>query len=237
MEQKLAVSREEMASSMALGVWTEHMLLQLVARYVYDRDIATPQVQFALTEVADEVRHMIMFANAVESIGATTYSAPWKVRESGRLLKTAFPVQGLWALILLTEEIFDRIQREIAADETAQPVIRAIVPHPRGRGGAAHQLRPRRAGHLRPEPQQGRAGRAAHRPRPDHVHVRPGAVQPRDVPPGRAGPARGAQGGDAANRPTRPSSPGPPSGSSTHYREIGLIGGSSEKIWRAGGFL
>jgi hypothetical protein len=23
----------------------------------------------------------------------------------------------------------------------------------------------------------------------------------------------------------------------THYREIGLIGGSSEKIWRAGGFL
>ncbi|HEX4831149.1 MAG TPA: diiron oxygenase [Trebonia sp.] len=59
--QRLALSREELASSIASGVWTEHLLLHLVARYAYPRDITSPQVQFALTEMADEVRHMIIF--------------------------------------------------------------------------------------------------------------------------------------------------------------------------------
>jgi hypothetical protein len=127
LEQRLAVSREELASSIALGVWTEHMLLQLVARYVYDRPVASPEVQFALTEVADEVRHMIMFARVVEAIGSEGYPTPWKVRESGRLLKTAAPVTALWALVLLTEEVFDRTQRELAADESVQPVVRAMA--------------------------------------------------------------------------------------------------------------
>ncbi|MGW6360999.1 AurF N-oxygenase family protein [Streptomyces sp. NPDC055092] len=125
-EQKLLLTREEMASSIALGVWTEHVLLQLVSRYVYDKSVASPQVQFALTEMADEVRHMIMFANVVERMGSEIYPTPWKIRESGRMLKTAAPVAALWALLLLTEEIFDKVQREVAADETVQPLVRTM---------------------------------------------------------------------------------------------------------------
>ncbi|MEU5536006.1 diiron oxygenase [Streptomyces sp. NPDC020362] len=125
-EQKIILSREEMASSIALGVWTEYMLLHMVSRYVYDKSVASPQVQFALVEMADEVRHMIMFAKVVERIGSEVYKTPWKIRESGRLLKAAVPVAGLWALLLLTEEIFDHVQREVAGDETVQPLVRTM---------------------------------------------------------------------------------------------------------------
>jgi hypothetical protein len=126
LEQRLVCSREELAASIALGVWTEHMLLQMVARYVYDRDVATPQAQFALTEAADEVRHMMMFAGVVRKTGSRTYPTPRLTRESGRLLKTFAPVGWLWALLFLTERIFDRIQREMASDESVQPLVREM---------------------------------------------------------------------------------------------------------------
>lgn len=236
LEQKLAVSREEMASSMALGVWTEHMLLQLVARYVYDRDIATPAVQFALTEVADEVRHMIMFANVVDAIGARTYPVPWKVRESGRLLKAAFPVQGLWALILLTEEIFDRIQREIAADESAQPVIRAmsrihVVEEARHISFARAELDTFVPSLSKAELAALRMtlaltmhtfGRELFNP---EMYRRAGLDPKAAVRAARTNPNNKATFAWAAKRVV------------THYREIGLIGGASERIWRAAGFL
>jgi hypothetical protein len=124
--QQIVCSREEMASSIAVGVWTEQMLLHLVSRYVYDRDVSTPEVQFAVTEVADECRHMIMFSKAVVSMGSTIYQVPWRLRESGRILKTAAPLTAIWALILLIEEIFQRVQRQLARDETVQPLIRAM---------------------------------------------------------------------------------------------------------------
>lgn len=126
LEQKLICSREELASSFALGVWTEFLLLQMVARYVYDRVLTSPQVKYALTESADEVRHMIMFADLIDKIGAKAYKIPFRTRESGRLLKFAAPVPWLWALLMLTEKIFDKFQREMAADETVQPVVRAM---------------------------------------------------------------------------------------------------------------
>jgi len=126
-EQRLLCSREELASSLAVGVWTEHILLHLVSRYVYKRDVSSPQVQFALTEIADEVRHMIMFARLVEKIGSQIYPTPQKALKNGLVLKTFAPVTALWAMILLTEEFFDRFQREQADDETIQPVVRSVA--------------------------------------------------------------------------------------------------------------
>lgn len=125
--QKIICSREELASSIAFGVWTEHVLLHLVSRYIYDRDVSTPEVQFAVTEVADECRHMIMFAKAIAAMGTTVYQVPWRVRESGRILKTAAPLTAIWSLILLIEEIFQRVQRQLAGDEEVQPIVRATA--------------------------------------------------------------------------------------------------------------
>jgi hypothetical protein len=124
--QKIVCSREELASSIAVGIWIEQVLLQLISRYIYDRDASSPEVQFAVTEVADECRHMIMFSKAVASMGSTTYRVPWRIRESGRVLKTAAPLTAVWSLVLLIEDIFQSIQRELARDETVQPLVRAM---------------------------------------------------------------------------------------------------------------
>ncbi len=125
-EQKINVSREELGSNLALGVWTEWMLLQAVARYSYDLDITTPAAQFAMTESADEVRHMIMFADLIEKIGCKSYRVPPRTRISGKFLKALAPVPWLWAQLMMTEQMFDRFQREMVEDETLQPVIREV---------------------------------------------------------------------------------------------------------------
>ena len=125
-EQRINVSREELASNLALGVWTEWMLLEAVARYSYDFDVTAPAAQFAMTEAADEVRHMIMFADVIEKIGCKWYRVPPRTRISGRFLKVLAPVPWLWALLMMTEQLFDRFQREMVEDETLQPLIREM---------------------------------------------------------------------------------------------------------------
>lgn len=235
-EQRMALSREEMASSIALGVWTEHMLLQLVARYVYDRDVATPEVQFALTEVADEVRHMLMFANVVSSIGASTYLAPRMIRESGRLMKSTFPVEVLWALVLLTEELFDRVQREMAADESVQPVIRAmcrihVVEEARHISFAraeldtfVHRLNPVQRGAMRTVLALSAQTFTRELFNPE-MYRRAGLDPAVAVRAARSNPNNRRMFAWAGERIVR------------HYQQIGLVGGASERIWRSAGFL
>ncbi|GAA2117221.1 diiron oxygenase [Kitasatospora saccharophila] len=236
LEQKILVSREELASSVAMGVWTEHILLHLVSRYVYKRDVSTPQVQFALTEVADEVRHMIMFAKLVEKIGSEIYPTPEKTLKSGLVLKTFAPVPALWALILLTEEFFDRFQREQANDETLQPVVRSVarihvveearhisfartelerfVPTLSSfkldllRKFLANVVKSMREGRYNPLIYQ-RAG----------LDPKVAIAQAKASPYAKENAAYGAE------------------RIAAYYKKIGLIGGSSEKVWREAGWI
>lgn len=236
LDQKILCSREELASSIALGVWTEHMLLQLVSRYVYDRDVSSPEVQFALTEVADECRHMIMFAKVVEASGSEIYPTPWRTRESGRLLKTAAPVTALWALILLTEEIFERIQRELARDESVQPLVRAmsrihVVEEARHIGFARAELE-------RVVPQLTRLQRSALRTMLAIAiktfvseTFNPRMYQRAGLDP------RLARKVALANPNNRDTFKWAAQRITNHYRDIGLIGGRSETIWKQVGFL
>jgi hypothetical protein len=125
-EQRINVSREELASNLALGVWTEWMLLQAVARYSYNIDITTPAAKYVLIESADEVRHMIMFADMLDKIGCKVYRVPPRTRIGGAFVKVLAPVPWLWAQLMLTEQLFDRFQREMVEDETLQPLIREM---------------------------------------------------------------------------------------------------------------
>ncbi len=125
-EQKIECSRQELVGSLSMGVWTEYMLLQMVARYVYNRPVTDPGVHYALTEVADECRHMIMFSKLIDNVGGSALPTPRRTHFTGLALKTASPVISLWALILLTEEIFEQIQREMSRDESLQRVVRAV---------------------------------------------------------------------------------------------------------------
>jgi hypothetical protein len=235
-EQKLLLSREELASSIAGGVWTEHLLLHLVSRYAYKRDITSPQVQFALTEMADEVRHMMMFAQLVEKIGSEFYPMSAKTARNGLLLKTFAPVSALWAMLLLTEEFFDRFQREQAADETVQPVVRAsarihVVEEARHISFARTELErfvptlSRRRLELLRNFLAGVVKTVRHDRYNPLMYERAGLDPKAAVEAGRnneLGKVNGAYGAERI---------------APYYKSIGLIGGKSEKVWRDAGWL
>ena len=56
-------------ASPSTGLWFEIMLLQMMARYAYDQDPQAAHTQYALTEIGDETRHIIMFAKAIARLG------------------------------------------------------------------------------------------------------------------------------------------------------------------------
>lgn len=235
-EQKLLLSREELASSLAAGVWTEHVLLHLVSRYAYPRDITSPQVQFALTEVADEVRHMIMFARLVERIGSQFYPVSARTQRNGLLLKTFAPVPALWAMLLLTEEFFDRFQREQAADETVQPLVRTVarihvVEEARHISFARTELERFVPTLSRPRLELLRRFLAGVVQTIRHDRYNPLMYQRAGLDPkvavqvGRNNPTGRVNAAYGAER------------LAPYYRSIGLIGGRSERVWREAGWL
>ncbi|WP_328914604.1 MULTISPECIES: AurF N-oxygenase family protein [unclassified Streptomyces] len=236
MEQKLILSREELGSSLTAGVWTEHILMHLVSRYAYKRDITSPQVQFALTEVADEVRHMIMFARLAEKIGVDFYPVQARTQRNGLLLKTFAPVSALWAMLLLTEEFFDRFQREQAADETVQPVVRTVarihvVEEARHISFARTELErfvptlsKRRLELLRKF--LANVVKTVRHDRYNPLMYERAGLDPKAcIEAGRNNPIGVVNGGYGAER------------IAPYYKSIGLIGGKTEKIWRDAGWL
>ncbi|NGN67992.1 diiron oxygenase [Streptomyces sp. A7024] len=235
-EQRLLLSREELASSLAAGVWTEHILLHLVSRYAYKRDVTSPQVQFALTEIADEVRHMIMFARLVDRIGSEFYPVAKKTQRNGLLLKTFAPVPALWAMLLLTEEFFDRFQREQAADESVQPVVRTVarihvVEESRHISFARTELErfvptlSKRRLELLRHFLAGVVKTIRHDRYNPLMYERAGLDPKAAVAAGRANPIGKANAAYGAER------------IAPYYRKIGLIGGRSEKVWHDAGWL
>lgn len=125
-QQRIELSRHEVASVASVGIWFEMILMQLLIRHAYDRDPTTAHVQYALTEIADECRHSVMFARLVDKIGAPAYGTGWVVHQLGRLMKTTALGVELFAAALIAEEILDTLQREMMDDESIQPVVRAV---------------------------------------------------------------------------------------------------------------
>src|SRR5947208_2962492 len=86
-EQRIELSRHEIGSIASTGLWFEIILMQLLARYVYDLDPRSAHAQYALTELGDETRHTIMFAKAVQRCGVPAYRPPRVIHELGRAFK------------------------------------------------------------------------------------------------------------------------------------------------------
>jgi hypothetical protein len=127
-EQRIELSRHELGSLAGMGVWFETILLQLLARHIYDRDPTSNHVRYALTEIADECRHSMMFARLIEKLGTPSYTppAPW-IHSGARFLKTTVPTPGAFTGVLLVEEILDKSQRVTFPDRTVQPLVRDIT--------------------------------------------------------------------------------------------------------------
>ncbi|MFH8613832.1 diiron oxygenase [Streptomyces sp. NPDC017979] len=126
-EQRHELARHELASLCSLGIWFEVILMQLLVRHVYDKPVTSRHVRYALTEIADECRHSMMFARLIEQTGAPAYPVPRLYHNLARVLKTVSTTPGSFAAALLGEEILDWMQRLTFPDERMQPLVRGVT--------------------------------------------------------------------------------------------------------------
>lgn len=125
-QQRLELSKHEAASVAGLGIWLEFMLLRMLAKLAYNGDPATRHVQYALAEMAEECRHSTMFARMIEKMGTPAYGPPARVRRLGSVLPSVAYGPAMWGAVLLGEEITDRFQREMAGEDSVQPLMRMV---------------------------------------------------------------------------------------------------------------
>jgi hypothetical protein len=125
-EQRIELSRHEVASVASVGLWFELILMQMMVRDLYDADPRSQRMHYALTEVGDECRHSLMFGKAVDRCGVPAYGPVPRIHRLGRLFKAVAHGPSAYASILVAEEILDRWQRELMSDERVQPLIRMV---------------------------------------------------------------------------------------------------------------
>ncbi|MCS0635763.1 diiron oxygenase [Streptomyces sp. LP05-1] len=125
-EQRKELTRHEAASVASTGIWFEMILQQMVLRDIYAKDPTGPDFQWALTEIAEECRHSIMFARGAKKLGAPAYRPRRVVLELGRAFKTLAVGEAAYAAILVAEEVLDVMQRDWMRDERVVPFVRTI---------------------------------------------------------------------------------------------------------------
>src|SRR5437763_12066734 len=123
-EQRVALTRYEVASLAGMGIWFEQILIQMLIRYTYDRDPRTRHIQYAWTEIADECRHMVMFGRFIDKLDCPPYTPNRLHHNLGRVFKAVSNPIECFAGALIAEEIPDTFQREAMADESLQPSVR-----------------------------------------------------------------------------------------------------------------
>ena len=125
-EQRIELTKHELASIASMGIWFETILMQMLVRHAYDRDPTTSHIQYAYTEIGDECRHSVMFAKGIAKFGVPYYRPVPLTHFLGRVFKQVSNGTLTFAGALFVEEILDQMQREAMADESLQPLVRAI---------------------------------------------------------------------------------------------------------------
>jgi hypothetical protein len=125
-EQRITLTRHEAASIAGLGVWFETILMQLLIRGYYRQDPTTPHAQYALTEVADECRHSVMFGKMIDKLDTPVYRPDGVNEFLGKWIAGTATGPRMFAAILICEEILDTLQREAMTHEQVQPLVRMV---------------------------------------------------------------------------------------------------------------
>jgi para-aminobenzoate N-oxygenase AurF len=125
-QQRITLTKHEVASLYSMGIWFETILMQMLVRHVYDRPKGSAHARYAWTEIADECRHSVMFSRAAEKFGGPEYGPGWFVHHLGRLLKTVSNGTLTFGAAIYVEEILDVLQREQMADESLQPMVQQV---------------------------------------------------------------------------------------------------------------
>jgi len=124
--QRRELSKLELMSVAGTGLWFEIILIQMLARYAYHQDPQAAHTQYALTEIGDETRHVIMFAKLINRLGAPTFRPRPFVHNLARLYKATARGVSVFAPVLVAEEVTDRLQRATMNDEAINPLIRMV---------------------------------------------------------------------------------------------------------------
>lgn len=126
-EERIAVSREELANVLSVGLWFENILNRGLLLQLLREDPTSPFAHYVLTEMGDECRHMTMFGKVIDRVGAR----PYRMGRTDRFLAAVLPhfLRGslLWVGALIGEEIFDAQQRRIMTDPELQPVVAQLM--------------------------------------------------------------------------------------------------------------
>jgi hypothetical protein len=125
-EQRIELTKHEVASIASVGIWFETILTQMLVRQLYDRSMTDAHARFAFTEIADECRHSMMFGRLIETLGCPDYGPGRLAHVLGRPFKSLSNGTLTFAGALYVEEILDALQREAMADERVQPLVRAV---------------------------------------------------------------------------------------------------------------
>lgn len=125
-QQRIALTKHEVASFYSIGIWFETILMQMLIRHVYDCPKGSAHARYAWTEIADECRHSVMFSRMAEKFGAPEYGPGTVVHHLGRLFKTVSNGTLTFGAALYVEELLDTLQREQMADPSLQPVVQEV---------------------------------------------------------------------------------------------------------------
>lgn len=125
-DQRRELTRQEAASVASTGIWFEMILQQMMLRDFYAKDATDPAFQWALTEIADECRHSIMFARGAAKLRAPAYRPRRLAVELGRVFKATASGEAAYAAILVAEEVLDVMQRDWMRDERVVPFVRTV---------------------------------------------------------------------------------------------------------------
>jgi hypothetical protein len=126
-EQQIELSRQELANTLSAGIWFENILNQALLRHMMHRNPTDLATYYALTELGDETRHMVMFAKVIDRVGAK----PVRPRLYHRVIINGLPLlfrgSVLWVAALIGEEIFDALQRRMMDDPQLQPIVQRLM--------------------------------------------------------------------------------------------------------------
>ena len=126
-DQRRTPAAHEVASLLSVGLWFEVILMQMLTRWAYARDLRGARAQYALTEIGDETRHSVMFARLVENLGCPDYRPHDRLHRFGGVYGHLGGGASMFASVLVAEEATDRLQREWMHDARVQPLVRSVA--------------------------------------------------------------------------------------------------------------
>jgi len=126
-DQRIELSRHEIASIASVGLWFELVLMDLLVRDAYRHDPRAQRTHYVLTELADECRHTTMFGKAIGTMGLPAYGPRGLPRRLGLLFPLIARGPSAFAATLIGEEPADRFQREMMNDPGIQPMVRMVM--------------------------------------------------------------------------------------------------------------